>query len=481
MTVPSQTSRSDYTGNGVATVFPYAFKITEDADLLVTTTSPAGVTATLVLGVDYTVQGAGQPTGSITLLTGPLPGDGIPANSYALAIQRSMVPIQDLDLRNQGPFLAELIESALDRIVMLIQQLWGSASRSLRLPASEAGSELLTVLPPLAERKGMAMGFDPTTGQPGAYTPLDGATVSAAMIPVVQAATTAAARAAIGQATEDNIEDSAVTTGKIADGAVTTDKIASLPFWGAILNSASIAISEAGSATANRMHVVTGTSADYTITLPVSPAAGTVVGFAVGNQAAASKQYKLDAGAGVVVAGRTRYLVLLFGNTALLLWDGAKWVPLTLDLDTPWIDDGAVTIKGFTSDPTKASTGLKGDIVRWRRSGQSLEQCVDYYQQNAGADGSGRYVFRLARGFTIDQTLVPMGGSQFLGNGVTVNQFGTIYDYPVSAKSSTFGADYVELLTVRPAGSGYVASGFAGLGSAGTAYYFRFNAPITNW
>lgn len=212
MAVTSEVSRSGpYNGNGIATAFAYGFKIFNEGDLVVIQTSVAGI-ETVVPDTDYTVTGVlSDAGGEVTLDTAPS-GDGTDDNSEKVTILRRLDYTQPMDLRTQGKLPAEVLERAHDRAVMLIQQVKDEASRSLRLPEGESGSETTTVLPPINERKGMSLGFDPTTGQPGAYSPLGDTTVSAAMIPVVQAATTDAARTAMGPFDEGDLALTDVAT-----------------------------------------------------------------------------------------------------------------------------------------------------------------------------------------------------------------------------------------------------------------------------
>jgi len=198
MTVTSEVSRSGpYNGNGATTVFPYEFKIFTAADLLVTEVDLDGIETTLVNGVDYTVDGVLSDDGGDVTLTAALTGDGTDAGSHKLTIRRVLDATQTMNLRSQGKISAEVLERAHDRAIMLIQQLVDERNRSLRLIESEAGSELLTLLPPLAERKGRTQGYDATTGQPVMFSTANTA-ISAAMEAVVQAATLALARAAMG-------------------------------------------------------------------------------------------------------------------------------------------------------------------------------------------------------------------------------------------------------------------------------------------
>lgn len=198
MTVTSEVSRTDppYIGNGATTVFPYGFRIFEAGDLVVTEVDLLGNETTLVLGVDYTVSGVLADDGGNVTLTTALAGDGTDANSHKLIIRRVLSATQTMNLRSQGKISAEVLERAHDRAVMLIQQLQDEIARSLRLPEGEAGSELLTVLPSLAERKGKALGFDGGTGKPVVGSA--GTITSVAMEPVVSASSLASARAQMG-------------------------------------------------------------------------------------------------------------------------------------------------------------------------------------------------------------------------------------------------------------------------------------------
>lgn len=127
MTVSTLNSSAEFATNGVTTVFPIGFKFLAAADLNVTYTNAAGVTQDLVLGVDYTVSGAGdEQGGSITTLTALATGQ--------LGVERDMQAYQPTSLRNQGRFFAETHEDVFDRLTMLVQQILGRIGRSLMRP-----------------------------------------------------------------------------------------------------------------------------------------------------------------------------------------------------------------------------------------------------------------------------------------------------------------------------------------------------------
>lgn len=119
----SNTSRTagPFVGNGVTAAFPFAYKVFARSDVMVARTVTAtGIESILTLDSDYTVtlntdQNA-SPGGIITMAVPPPVGTTLAATSN-ISIQQS------LDLTNNGGFYPTAITTALDRIVVNIQQL----------------------------------------------------------------------------------------------------------------------------------------------------------------------------------------------------------------------------------------------------------------------------------------------------------------------------------------------------------------------
>ncbi|WP_272666614.1 hypothetical protein [Providencia sp. PROV069] len=121
MTVSTEISSNEYTGNGVTTDFDYKFRIFKANQLSVITSDADGDNVvTLRLGTDYTVTGANKSTGGKVILTRPL------ANGHKISIARDIPITQETSFRNQGKFLAETHEDAFDYLTMIIQRIWGS-------------------------------------------------------------------------------------------------------------------------------------------------------------------------------------------------------------------------------------------------------------------------------------------------------------------------------------------------------------------
>jgi len=128
MTVSTQISREDYTGNGVTTVFPYRFRIFNESSLNVVRTDTNGIETPLVLNTDYSVSGVRSYSGGSITLNAAL------ALNFKLAIVRQLPTVQETDIRNQGNFFPEVHEDVFDYMTMLIQQNDEALTRALLKP-----------------------------------------------------------------------------------------------------------------------------------------------------------------------------------------------------------------------------------------------------------------------------------------------------------------------------------------------------------
>lgn len=151
-----------FIGAGTTATFPFTFKVFSAADLAVVLLNVStGVETVLTLTTNYTVSLNGNqntnPGGSITLVAGNL------AAGFHLTITSDIENLQPTDLTNQGGFYPEVINDALDRATIQIQQLADDVTRSIQIPTSDGA--LSMELPPIAQRLGKYMAFD-SNGQP---------------------------------------------------------------------------------------------------------------------------------------------------------------------------------------------------------------------------------------------------------------------------------------------------------------------------
>ncbi|HHR6455457.1 TPA: hypothetical protein ACS772_000894 [Providencia alcalifaciens] len=121
MTVSTEISSNEYTGNGVTTDFDYKFRIFKANQLSVITSDADGDNVVMLrLGTDYTVTGANKSSGGKVILTKPL------ANGHKISIARDIPITQETSFRNQSKFFAETHEDAFDYLTMILQRIWGS-------------------------------------------------------------------------------------------------------------------------------------------------------------------------------------------------------------------------------------------------------------------------------------------------------------------------------------------------------------------
>lgn len=117
MTITNQTNQVIYTGNGVATNFPFAFPVYDEDHLIVTKITIQDDTEEVISSANYSVSGIGDAAGGSVTYSPAI------SSSYQLRIERIVPYTQETDIHNQGAFLPEVIEEQLDLIVMQIQQI----------------------------------------------------------------------------------------------------------------------------------------------------------------------------------------------------------------------------------------------------------------------------------------------------------------------------------------------------------------------
>lgn len=137
MTIPSTSRKAGpFSGDGVATVFPFTFKVFAPGDVAVTIANTLGVETELVLNADYSVTlNPNQETSPGGFVTYPLSGSPLPTGSK-LSITGALDYDQPLDLPSGGNFSPLALENQLDRTVMQIQQLREVLNRTLRAPVT---------------------------------------------------------------------------------------------------------------------------------------------------------------------------------------------------------------------------------------------------------------------------------------------------------------------------------------------------------
>lgn len=133
-----------YNGNGATTAFPFSFKVLAKQDIAAILTNTAGAAETLTLDSHYSVElnpdQDANPGGTVIY---PLTGTPL-ASGATLTMIGALTADQSTDLTNVGRYLPQVIENALDKCTILIQQLLEVSGRTLQ---SAVGTTVKLVFP----------------------------------------------------------------------------------------------------------------------------------------------------------------------------------------------------------------------------------------------------------------------------------------------------------------------------------------------
>lgn len=180
-----------FTGNSGVATYSFGFKIFEASDMLVVETDLSGVSTTKTVPTDYTVSinsdQDNSPGGNVTRVAGNLP------TGYLLTLTSAVPETQKLVITNFGAFLAGVINDALDRLTILVQQNANKLSRTFSIPLADGSNYIVNDLPLAANRALKALVFD-AQGQPSVS--VDNYADQEAAVAASAATATAAATAA---------------------------------------------------------------------------------------------------------------------------------------------------------------------------------------------------------------------------------------------------------------------------------------------
>ncbi len=151
MTVSSTQSRIDYAGDGSTTGFPVPYFFIENADIVATLRSTGGIETTWTEGTEYTLTGAGTPSGG-TLTAVSTGTDYTPQSGETLVIRRREQFTQPSDFAVAGALPSETIEEGYDRAVMLAQQLSEDLGRTAKLAETSTTTNALIIPEPEADK-----------------------------------------------------------------------------------------------------------------------------------------------------------------------------------------------------------------------------------------------------------------------------------------------------------------------------------------
>jgi hypothetical protein len=141
VTLSAATARINYPGAASTGPFSVPFRFFANSDLRVVKRSAAGEDTVLTYSTDYTATGAGNATGTVTLVTALAVGETI-------AILRVRTTPQAVSFKNGGQYFGSSHEDALDQLAMVDSQQQDHLDRAFRVMESYDPANLTLDLKP---------------------------------------------------------------------------------------------------------------------------------------------------------------------------------------------------------------------------------------------------------------------------------------------------------------------------------------------
>lgn len=162
--VVEQTPYNEYTGDGVATVYPYEFQLLSAADLVVT------IDGVVIPSSDFVLSGVGvQSGGDVTFSVAPLNGADV-LLSRVIALQR------DVDYQYNGDLKEATVDGDFNRLWQALQGTGAILGGSIRVPFPEQ----VAALPGATDRANKLLAFN-ALGAPVLSVPISGSAAALAL------------------------------------------------------------------------------------------------------------------------------------------------------------------------------------------------------------------------------------------------------------------------------------------------------------
>lgn len=140
MTVSSSTNKFRYEGNGVTDTFAFTGRVFSASDLIVEIILRAddSLVETLTITTDYSVTINGAESASVQVTN----VSKIPSATQDIQIRRSLAQTQTLDIPTGSVFPAVSVETSLDRLTALVQDLSEEVDRSLKISVTSSDDSI---------------------------------------------------------------------------------------------------------------------------------------------------------------------------------------------------------------------------------------------------------------------------------------------------------------------------------------------------
>jgi hypothetical protein len=159
MTTTDTASKFRYQGNGSTDTFAFSGRVFSTSDIVVeiVTRATDALVETLTESTHYTVTSAIDGTASVQVTSAPK----IPSSTQDIILRRAVPQSQSLSLPTGTPFPAKNVETALDKVTALVQDLEEVVNRSIKLPAQTSATAGISANP----EDDKILAWDGTSGQ----------------------------------------------------------------------------------------------------------------------------------------------------------------------------------------------------------------------------------------------------------------------------------------------------------------------------
>lgn len=193
MSVSSEVSRTDYTGNGAVSSYDFTFPVKSTSELRVFVQDANGQDVELFIEAGFTAVLNSNGTGTITLTAGNY------TNGYKLSIQRGIPYTQTYNPSTSGAYNPASLGVALDRLCHEVIRLKGEVDRCIKIPYLEAGGDAVVKIKDNAtNRASGTLGLDDGGNITVGVSTIATATVSAWAETLLDDSNAAAARVTLG-------------------------------------------------------------------------------------------------------------------------------------------------------------------------------------------------------------------------------------------------------------------------------------------
>ncbi len=219
MTISSDTTKVTVLGNGAQSVFTYSFLLPTAGQYALYYTNLTG-DISLISQANYSVSGVGNPNGGTFTY---LPGGAPIASGTSLTFVRNIPYTQTTELGNQGAYYPQVVEAALDRLDMQIQQLKTLSGLSFKAPITNSA---VADVPTAADRANGWAFWDGSGNLTSTTSAYPGGTSGSLLIdgnqtlqadPVANPVNTFSSAIITGETTQDNAREFLVSIGFVSN------------------------------------------------------------------------------------------------------------------------------------------------------------------------------------------------------------------------------------------------------------------------